>query len=321
MLERITNFFTGGPNVWEAQRTIEELSRRHNLSSRNQQRLKVARGITRRHFLKLAISSVLVVGSAGATGTSLLLSDNETPNEPDITLIGKGIDYENVLKYHPELKDENLFARGQFESPVGNISWYNFTKKQFNEADAKVLFDFLDKVAKEGISGVVQVEGSSKNYRVIPRERKPVIIFIVDPKTEDPQIQNKEAKGYTKDLPDTYVITVKAQSREDLTEEQLKLYWDPEGINNKIFANEACQATITTSLTESESGTLRPLKESFCNSIGEATFMAQKGNTYENYAQSIRRSPVISSPFVGDVSLIVVPQEFYNRIPRGKVIQ
>src|SRR3989344_2119144 len=87
MLKEAREFFTGGQKLQESKDTVRRLEIKPRLSSREKDKLTQAKGVGRRHFLKLTatgIGAALVGGVTSGLINRIISSDGQNETGPNL---------------------------------------------------------------------------------------------------------------------------------------------------------------------------------------------------------------------------------------------
>lgn len=193
MLKEAREFFTGGQRIRESRDTIQRLQAKSRLSNRERDKLTQARGISRRHFLKLSSAGIGVAIVGGITsGLINRVVSSDGQNETDSNLEAETI-RQKIREFETQnygvVNEETTKPLSQFISDL-----YKATFKR--EPAQKNVLVIANSYLKEsglpeekvpvGEAGIVYYEpgtnGEFKNSVI------PVIIYAGKPETNDPAI-------------------------------------------------------------------------------------------------------------------------------------
>lgn len=193
MFKEAKEFFTGGQDVRESRDTIQRLQAKPHLSNREKGRLAQARGISRRHLLKLTVTGIGVVLVGGVTGGLIdRIASSGGQNETDLNLNADAI-RQKIREFEAQnygvVTEETTKPLSQHISDLYKATFQREpTQQNVLIIDNNYLKEsgLPEENVPVGEAGIVYYEpgtnGEIKNPII------PVIIFAGRPETNDPSI-------------------------------------------------------------------------------------------------------------------------------------
>lgn len=223
------------------------------------------------------------------------------------------------------------FIRGEFNTGLGKLYWSNTTRAEFDPNAAAAIYRIYESLGQRKLRLTTQMFRLGK-----PQDNEVIHILLGLKPSQDrfltmtpfgasipDWVRPQDFYGIRGDGKDSLlrIFTIKKELPPNLAAK------GPEWINNENFHSLACLTTLEilasrpVSLKASEDQVEKTAELSVCNSFGLAIDAKTQQLPYENYFNLIRQNRLIWGPYSLAHSLLALPEEEYDKLPKIKALR